>query len=470
MKLHPDKAIDKLVRQLNRKLSREERNALFQKIEEESLKQHLVYEKENGELRRINVMSTPRLLTLRQRRYLTKVAHTMNRAFFKVGRLYLRHPKVQRLFPFTASEKRWIDPYLPLALANKDELVSRWDAVCDFSQRKMASLHFFVENNAVGIGGIYYIPTTEKVILNAVAPALHRLAPGLRFRKNPDLLGLLLRALQRQARRLKLKRPQVALVVDCFSRGGPVEFPHLAEYLQAHGLSARVCDARQLRLRKNGKIYFRNYRVDLIYRDTELSELIEYEELEKRNMDPMRRAFAENRVVSSILGELDHKSLLELFTSPEYARHFTAAERKIFRRHTVWTRLLAERQTTNPRGNSVDLPRYVRAHKNGLVIKPNRLFGGEGVTLGKNVPQREWEKAVDAALRRPGEWVAQSLAPIVSKPYLVREKGKYRVDNFNFVLGLAPVAGGLGILGRASRKEVVNVARLGGLAAVLLTS
>lgn len=468
MKLHPDRQIDRVVRELPRKLAPAQMKSLFQRLEEECRRQHVEYEKEDGSLRLINVMPTPRLLTFAQRRYLQTVTATMNQAFFKIGHLYRQRLDVRHLLPFPEPEAAWIREFLPIALEQKGEVVSRWDAVCDFSRNGRLSTLHFVENNAVGIGGIYYIPTTERVIWKAIVPSLRRWMPKTRFQLNPNLQGLLARALRRHAARLGLKKPRVGLVVDCLSRGGPMEFPHLAEYLRACGLQAKVCDARQLKLRR-GKIFFRDFEIDLIYRDTELAEFLEYE-AEGHDLSPIRQAFAENRVVSSILGEFDHKSLLEIYTSPEYSRHFTAAERAIFRRHALWTRLLTDRRTTDPAGKTVELLRYVRTHKNRLVIKPNKMFGGEGVVLGKNLSAREWDRHLAEAALHPGDWVVQRQAEIVRKPYLTRRGQKITVENFNFVLGLAPVAGGLGILGRASRKEVVNVARLGGLAAVLMTT
>lgn len=468
MKTHPDKQIDHVVHQMPRQLSSQELHFLFRHLAEEAHRQHVEYEKEDGSMRLIHVMPTPRLLTRAQRRYLLKVTFTMKRAFYKIGRLYCERPDVRALLPFSPAEQPWLEEYLPIALKQKGEVVMRWDAVCDFSSDgHLPTLHF-VENNAVGIGGIYYIPTTERVVKKAVVPMLRRLMPRTRFALNPDLQELLVRSIRRHAARLGYSRPNVGLVVDCFSRGGPVEFPHLAEFLRARGLPAKVCDARELHLRR-GKIYFHDFRVDLLYRDTELSEILDYVK-EGYPLKPMRQAFAENRVVSSILGELDHKSLLEIYSSQAYARFFTADERAVFRRHALWTRLLTERCTDDPNGRPVDLPHYARAHKNKLVIKPNRMFGGEGVMLGKNVSHRAWDGEIDRALRRPGHWVIQSLAPLVNKPYLTLRKGKITVEPYHFVLGLAPVAGGLGILGRASKKEVVNVARLGGLAAVLVTS
>ena len=46
-------------------------------------------------------------------------------------------------------------------------------------------------------------------------------------------------------------------------------------------------------------------------------------------MEVLKQAFVNNQVISSIAGELDHKSSFEIFTNPEFAGLFTAAERAV---------------------------------------------------------------------------------------------------------------------------------------------
>jgi hypothetical protein len=47
------------------------------------------------------------------------------------------------------------------------------------------------------------------------------------------------------------------------------------------------------------------------------------------------------------------------------------------------------------------------------------------------------------------------------------DKGRVRRDAYYCVMGFAPAGGGLAILGRASPRQVVNVAQRGGMCAVV---
>ena len=144
-------------------------------------------------------------------------------------------------------------------------------------------------------------------------------------------------------------------------------------------------------------------------------------------------------------------------------------ERNVFRRHVLWTRVLRESRTTDPTGELVDLLGFTRDNREILVIKPNRSYGGESVLLGPSVSQAEWEQAIERAVSQPGEWVTQRLAQIAIYEFpMVSENGQVTTAPFYVVVGLAPTKYGLAVLGRASQKQVVNVAQRGGMLAVLV--
>src|SRR5262249_14065916 len=100
--------------------------------------------------------------------------------------------------------------------------------------------------------------------------------------------------------------------------------------------------------------------------------------------------------------------------------------------------------------------------------KPNRSYGGEGVLIGPALDQAEWDAAIEKALADPDRWVVQQLASIpVSEFPGAGPDGKLHVEAFHVVMGFAPTPPGLAVLGRASQKQVVNVAQRGGICVVL---
>ena len=150
-------------------------------------------------------------------------------------------------------------------------------------------------------------------------------------------------------------------------------------------------------------------------------------------------------------------------------KYFSADERQVFRRHILWTRLLSDRRTLLPDGQTGDLLAYVRREHETLVLKPNRSYGGEGVVLGHLLtPGRNG--------RRPsnGPWPTRSAGWCSSWPAFrsassrcSARTGRVHIEPFYTVMGFAPSKYGLAVLGRASQKQVVNVAQRGGMCAVM---
>src|SRR5205814_504131 len=112
---------------------------------------------------------------------------------------------------------------------------------------------------------------------------------------------------------------------------------------------------------------------------------------------------------------------------------------------------------------------FVRKQHDILVLKPNRSYGGDRVIIGHSLTQSEWDREVDTALADAEPWVVQRLAMLpVSEFPVIDQDGTVHVEPFYIVMGFAPTKYGLGIVGRASQKQVVNVAQRGGMCGVLV--
>ena len=127
------------------------------------------------------------------------------------------------------------------------------------------------------------------------------------------------------------------------------------------------------------------------------------------------------------------------------------------------------RYSRNRHYGHATLLEFIRKDQETLVLKPNRAYGGEGVTLGHTITAAEWEATVQKALTDKECWVVQQLASIPVHEFpVVTPEGQVHVEPFYVVMGFAPTKYGLAILGRASQKQLVNVAQRGGMIAVLV--
>jgi hypothetical protein len=420
----------------------------------------LTYVQEDGAIEIMPILLAPALLAAHDAVYLRRTCQLLLGAFGKTVRARRITPAVRELLPLDPDEEEW----LALGPARTAPLVGRFDMNIDPARggARRASL---LELNGCAVGGIHYGPATSATVLPHVQRLLGEAArPALPASMSDAWLDLC----RAQARRLRRRDLHIVWLEDREWEAGITEGPTLVEHARRAGHTAAVADPRELTLRR-GEIHLGRRPVDIVYRAIEIRDLVAIERAQGRPLAGMREAVRQGRVLSPAEGDLDHKSLLEVWSSPRFAALFSPAERALLRRHVPWTRLLGERRTEGPDGHTVDLPEHARRHRAGLVFKPNRACGGEGILIGRDTSPARWERAIAGALRARGRRaVVQSLvhSPTLESPILRR--GRIHLERYFTNYGLLVSPRRIGILGRASPFPVVNVSRGGGVLGVLL--
>jgi len=427
--------------------------ALEREIVASSRAAELTYTRDDGKTIVIPLVTMPVVLRRTDVAYLQKMCLTLQGAYRKAAAARAEVPEVRALLPVEPAEEEW----LALAPVGQAPLLCRWDMNIDPARGARGATLF--EVNGCAVGGIHYAPRSSEIILEHVG---NRVREPLEV---PDAMADL------WADALAVHSgdpvPRLAWLEDQTWDAGITEGPSLAAELRAAGQEATVADPRDLAVDAAGRLICRGREVDVIYRAIELRDLVEIEGQGAR-LDGLREAFRRGRVASPPEGDLDHKSLFEVFGSPRFARLFSPAERAVFRRHLPWTRLLTERRTEGPNGRPVDLPAFATKERRRLVLKPNRSCGGEGVLIGTDTSAAAWSRAIARALSGKAPAVVQARVESARLKTPVVKAGRMTTVNHFTTYGLLATARGLGILGRAAPFRVVNVARGGGLIGVVV--
>ena len=413
----------------------------------------------------IELALVPWILSPAQVRFFHGVARLMVEALARLPALYARDPAIRRILPVTPAQASWIHlagsrHSRPLAL------LGRLDSNATFSHAAWRETFQMLEPNTVGVGGIHYAPAAASIVLDVLGDVFERAFPGRRVVPMPDPRDLLLDELVSVSRRLGHRLRGVALIENTDFTTGTDEFASLAKHFTGRGLKAVVADPRALRVGRGGLVA-NGQPVDLLYRDCELNEFLGMERHGKR-LVALRWAIRQGRLISGLLWEFDQKSCWEIFTDPAHARHFTAGQRGFFRRHLPWTRLVRQTQASNPSGARVELTSYIRRHKDHLVLKPNTLYGGQGVVVGDTVSHAVWEHTLTKALRGRTWYVVQERARIATEQFPRLERGRLHEVERRVVSGFFVNSTGVGLIGRFSEDPVVNVSRGGGLLSALM--
>ncbi|MBS2031889.1 MAG: hypothetical protein JST54_28590 [Deltaproteobacteria bacterium] len=425
-------------------------------LQQASLATGFTWERRDGGFDPVPLQLRPRVWTTRQCEFVRHACLTVQGALARLLPAWLDDAAVREVLPLAPYEE---DRIRALARSGADlgdqNLFARLDAIIDPTSPTWDRTLAFLEPNVVGVGGVRYTALGEKLWAEVVRPRLGNapILPPL------DSRQLMLEHLQDRARGLGLRGPlRVALVEDLRDTFGTNELRLIAEYFRSQGAKAHHVDVRTLSWDGN-QLLAAGQPVDLVYRFPELREL---EELDVgKALHPLWQAFDANRVVSTLAGDFDHKSTFELFTSARFTSHFTDAERRVFARHVLWTRLMKERKTDGPDGAELELVPFVRRHRAELVLKPNRSYGGQGVVIGAEVNDETWDARLHEALSQPGGWVVQRFRPLPRQAFPVRRGDGWDHEELLVVCGFFATLRGVTAMGRASRAAIVNLTQRG---------
>jgi hypothetical protein len=441
---------------------------LLQSIEREAGRRHLVYIRD-GKTEVIRVMACPLTILPDQQAYIHFVSLTIQNALKRLPEVYFQDAAVRDILRITPDEEEWLSSCWGSSHRDSNPVFGRLDAVVDFTSPMWKDSLRFVEPNLSGIGGLHLTPTCEQILADVMLPALRAQDAGLQLEIGQDIRQLLMHEVRDHLEALGRPARHICFVEPKYAGSGIDEQEVLARYYHDHyGLKVMHADPAELTLR-DGEVYYEGNAIDLAYRDYAVSDL---NDLRRAGVDiePMRTLFRQNRVVSSVAAELDQKSLWEVLTDPAITQKlFSADERRVFRRHILWTRIVSDRATLLPDGQTGDLLDFVRREREELVLKPNRSYGGQDVLIGPSLTDGEWGAAVDRALADSERWVVQQLASIpVSLFPVAGPAGSVNSEPFHVVMGFAPSQYGVAIVGRASQRQVVNIAQRGGMCGVLV--
>jgi carboxypeptidase Taq len=445
---------------------------LADRLQADAWASRMIYDHDGVE-EAVRIMLRPLLVMPEQLSYVHHVCLQLIEALKRLPGLYLEDERIRQIVAITPDEQQWLHDTWTPAHQQFNSIYGRLDAVCDFTGAAWQDSLHFMEPNLSGVGGIHFAPVAEELVLRDVVPTLLAHNPELVVNLPRDQRDLFVQVLIDHARSIGRDTCQLCFVEAKYVHDGPNEQSVLSQYLsRKHDLTIAHADPRELRV-VGEEVYCGDVRIDVAYRDFEVRELIAREKETGERLEAMRLLFRQNRIVSSMVGDFDHKSGFEVLTDPVIAnKYFGADDRRLFRRHVLWTRLLGPRKTTLPDGREADLLAYARRNREILVLKPNRSYGGSGVVLGLATDQAEWEHLLDDAAvfyedpERSSVLQMATRLPVHEFP-VVNGDGRVFGEPFYAVMGFAATENGIGTMCRVSQKQVVNVAQRGGLAALL---
>jgi uncharacterized circularly permuted ATP-grasp superfamily protein len=326
------------------------------------------------------------------------------------------------------------------------------------------SAYQFVELNAESPAGIGYAEALTDLFLDL--PVMQKFQERWtvqRFRARERLLETLLECYREGGG--QEEHPTIA-IVDY--EDVPTRTEHLLfrDFFTEKGHPTFVCDPRDLTFER-GALRYEGRLIDIVYKRLLVNEFLE--KVDK--LQPLLEA-ARKRAVTMVnpfrCKPLHKKAIFAVLTDDDLQGLFSESERAAIARHVPWTRRVSEERTRRA-GVDIDLPEYVRDHRESLVMKPNDEYGGKGVYIGAEMSASDWEAALAEALR--SSYVVQDKVELRREAF--PELGPEGLRTRELVVDLDPFIfqGEVeGFLTRLSGTSLANVTSGGGQVPAFLVS
>jgi uncharacterized circularly permuted ATP-grasp superfamily protein len=169
-------------------------------------------------------------------------------------------------------------------------------------------------------------------------------------------------------------------------------------------------------------------------------------------------------LANSFQSKIIHKkAVFAVLTNERYAHLFDANELEKIAAHVPWTRKFRS-ETTENKGEKIDLVEWTRANKSKLVLKPNDDYGGHGIYIGWISDENEWNEAIELALK-DGDYLVQERVKTSKEEFpMIEDDGKIVMSEQLVDLDPLLFYGKVGsAFTRLSTTELANVSSGGGM-------
>ena len=262
----------------------------------------------------------------------------------------------------------------------------------------------------------------------------------------------------------------ICFVEAKYAGSGIDEQEDLARYFHdQYGLKVMHADPRELTLAGDEVIYGGDV-VDLVYRDYAVADLLLLGRHGRRCAADAVAAQAKPRDLvdrrrarpKELLGGADRSENHRAVFQRRRAAGFSPA-------HPVDADRLRPQDHDARRPRAATCSILPAASEKRWSSSRTEPMAAKACSSASGTRRPQWDAAIDAALADPNRWVVQQLASIpVSEFPVVGPDGRVHIEPFHVVMGFAPTQYGVAILGRASQKQVVNVAQRGGMCVVFI--
>jgi len=237
--------------------------------------------------------------------------------------------------------------------------------------------------------------------------------------------------------------PNVA-IVDWIDKEPPSEFIEFKKVFEKKGINTVIADPREL-VYKNNKLYFKDFRIDCIYRRLVTFEIIERADEIKDFINAYLNG--DVCVVGSLRSQIPHnKKIFSILHNEKETSFLNEFERAFIEKHIPYT---VEFDINNS-----DLIEKAKKNKDLFVLKPVDKYASYGVKIGKDFTQNEWDDFIN---NLKDDYLLQELCSIPKIDMAMFKNNEFVFEKNNYIIGLFVYNEKLnGVYVRTGRKNIIG--------------
>lgn len=221
---------------------------------------------------------------------------------------------------------------------------------------------------------------------------------------------------------------------------------------------------------KNGFAYYKNHQIHILYQFLDILFKGKYAQITNKITDISgymqalhnRSMLTVNPFAPIFISE--DKSSLALLLDPDFQAYFSEQEKQAIKKLVPPTYRMKNTDVLF-NGDTVNLTKLLKAHKNDFIIKAQMESMGREIYFGKNMSDKEWHNLIKRTLDKM--YIAQQF--IESKLSSIYNPLSTNEDKMYYTLALSIVGGKIkGLFNRLSNNMVTNVAQGGAVQNVLV--
>ncbi|NLK44622.1 MAG: glutathionylspermidine synthase family protein [Tissierellia bacterium] len=217
-------------------------------------------------------------------------------------------------------------------------------------------------------------------------------------------------------------KPNIA-IVDFTESGTSAEFGVFKNAFIKKGFNAIIVDPRDLKYR-DGKLYYQDYRIDLVYR-----RIVTFELIEKAHEIPDFIEAYRNKAfccVGSIRSQIMHnKIIFKILHDEDTLEILSDKEREFIKKHIPITGLFkGDREVFDK----------VLNNKDKYIMKPLDLNASKGVYAGKDLSFEEWKNKLEKSWDK--DYLYQEYFEPFTRDHIVFQDNGLKVEKFKSIIGL----------------------------------